>query len=157
MDDAVAPARPESPSLRRRDVIGYTAGVFDMFHMGHLQLLGRARARCDYLVVGVSTDELALDLKGSLPVVPLLERMAIVQHVRYADQVVPQLSGDKVMAWQTFGYDVLFVGDNLRGTALWERNEQELALVGVRVEYLPATYGRSGALLTRGLADLVAE
>jgi glycerol-3-phosphate cytidylyltransferase len=125
--------------------------------MGHLHLLKEARARCDYLIVGVTTDELALEVKGRLPVVPLLERIAIVQSMRYVDHVMPQLSMDKVLAWQTFGYDVLFVGDNLRGTPQWDLTERDVAQIGVRVEYLPATYGRSGDLLERGLEDLIAE
>lgn len=149
--------RPLLPAPRRRGVVGYTAGVFDMFHMGHLHLLKQARARCDYLIVGVTTDELALESKGSPPVVPLLERMAIVESMRYVDHVIPQLSWDKVQAWQTFAYDVLFVGDNLRGTPQWDLNEREMARLGVRLEYLAATFGRSGHLLDRGLADLVSE
>lgn len=156
MDErAKAPVRLPEP--RGHGVIGYTAGVFDMFHMGHLHLLKQARERCDYLIVGVTTDELALELKGTPPVVPLLERMAIVQSMRYVDHVVPQLSSDKVMAWQTFGYNVLFVGDNLKGTPRWETNEQEMAAIGVRLEYLAATFTRSGDLLERGLSELVAE
>lgn len=145
------------PEKRAGGVVGYTAGVFDMFHMGHLHLLKQARSRCDYLIVGVTTDELALEAKGSLPVVPLLERIAIVQSMRYVDHVIPQLSWDKVQAWQTFTYDVLFVGDNLRGTPQWDLNQREMERLGVRLEFLAATYGRSGLLLERGLEDLVAE
>jgi glycerol-3-phosphate cytidylyltransferase len=138
-------------------VIGYTAGVFDMFHMGHLHLLQQARARCDYLVVGVTTDELALETKGHPPVVPLLERLAIVQSMRCVDHVLPQLSMDKVAAWRTFAFDVVFVGDNLAHSPQWQVVETELAEVGVRLEFLPATYARPGELLERGLADLVPE
>jgi glycerol-3-phosphate cytidylyltransferase len=151
------PGPPVLPEQRRHGVIGYTAGVFDMFHAGHLHLLKQARARCDYLVVAVTTDELALEGKGSAPVVPLLERMAIVQSMRYVDHVVPQLSPDKAAAWRTFGFDVLFVGDNVRDAPQWQRNAEEMAGLGVRLEFLPATYARSGELLERGLADLVAE
>ena len=128
-----------------------------MFHMGHLHLLKQARERCDYLIVGVTTDELALEIKGTPPVVPLLERMAIVQSMRYVDHVIPQLSSDKVLAWRTFGYDVLFVGDNVKGTPRWETNEHEMSALGVRLDYLAATFNRSGDLLERGLSDLVAE
>jgi glycerol-3-phosphate cytidylyltransferase len=157
MEPTPATVNPPLPAPRSRGVVGYTAGVFDMFHMGHLHLLKQARSRCDYLIVGVTTDELALEVKGHLPVVPLLERIAIVQSMRYVDHVIPQVSADKVLAWQTFGYDVLFVGDNVRGTAQWDLNEREVAQIGVRLEYLSATYGRSGGLLDRGLEDLVAE
>lgn len=167
MDDGMAAGRdqqgtdgaalPPLPAPRSHGVVGYTAGVFDMFHMGHLHLLKQARARCDYLIVGVTTDELALEVKGRPPVVPLLERIAIVQSMRYVDHVIPQLSMDKVVAWQTFGYDVLFVGDNVRGTPQWDLTEREVGQLGVRLEYLSATYGRTGDLLERGLDDLVAE
>jgi len=151
------PAAPPLPSPRRRGVVGYTAGVFDMFHIGHLHLLQHARARCDYLVVAVTTDEMAQAVRGRRPVVPLLERMAIVQSMRCVDHVIPQLDPDKVAAWQTFRFDVLFAGDNLRGTPAWSSTEAELAGFGVRLDYLPATYTRAGHLLERGLADLVAE
>lgn len=155
--DGWAKGAPRVPEPRAHGIVGYTAGVFDMFHMGHLRLLKQARQRCDYLIVGVTTDELALEIKGALPVVPLLERMAIVQSVRYVDHVIPQLSSDKVLAWQTFGYDVLFVGDNLKGTPQWDANERDMAAIGARLEYLAATFCRSGELLERGLSDLVAE
>jgi len=157
MDRTIDVGSARLPELRPRGVVGYTAGAFDMFHMGHLHLLKAARRRCDYLVVGVTTDEAALEAKGSLPVVPLLERMAIVQSMRFVDHVIPQLSADKVLAWQTFGYDVLFVGDNHRGTPRWDATEHDVAGLGVRVEYLTATYERNGRLLERGLKDLVAE
>lgn len=138
-------------------LVGYTAGVFDMFHVGHLSLLRRARQRCGLLIAGVTTDELAQAQKGQRPVVSLVERMAIVQHVRSVDHVVPQESADKMVAWEVLKFDVLFVGDNLRGTSVWKAVEQEMAQVGVRVVYLPATYVRSGKLLSRGLPDLVSD
>lgn len=154
---APPPGPPPVPDRRRPGVIGYTAGVFDMFHAGHLHLLKQARARCDYLVVAVTTDELAEQTKGERPVVPALERMAIVQSMRYVDHVVPQTTADKTAAWRTFGFDVLFVGDNLRGTPTWRHNAEQMSQLGVRLEFLPATYTRAGELLDRGPADLVAE
>jgi glycerol-3-phosphate cytidylyltransferase len=144
--------RPDSPA-----VVGYTAGVFDMFHVGHLNLLRHARQRCHFLVAGVTTDELAADLKGAPPVVPMLERMAILQNVRYVDQVVPQGSMDKLIAWRVLRFDVLFAGDNVATLPIWAKIETDMATVGVRVVYLPATYARSGKLLARGLRDLVAD
>ena len=140
-----------------RGVVGYTAGVFDMFHMGHLNLFRNARDLCDLLIVGVTTDELCEEMKGERPVVPMLERMAIVQSLRYVDHVVPQISMDKRLAWNVLRFDVLFVGDNLQGTALWETVAGDMAEVGVRVVYLPSTHKRSGELLARGLEHLVAE
>ena len=149
--------RVSVPRRRRPAVIGYTAGVFDMFHAGHLHLLQQARSRCDYLVVGVTTDELAERTRGARPAVPLLERMAIIQSMRYVDHVVPQVDLDKTAALRAFGFDVLFVGDNLRGTQAWQATTDQLTALGVRVEFVPATYTRSGELLERHPADLVAE
>lgn len=134
-------------------VIGYTAGVFDMFHIGHLNLLRNARALCDHLIVGVTTDELALDVKGALPAVPLRDRMEIVQSMRYVDDVVPQVTMDKVEAQRTLNFDVLFVGENMQGTE-WESWVSELEPTGTRVVFLPATYDEEGALLERDASDL---
>jgi glycerol-3-phosphate cytidylyltransferase len=139
------------------NTVGYTAGVFDLFHMGHLNLLRQARERCGHLIAGITSDELALDLRGSAPVQPLLERMAVVQSMRYVDHVVPQIMADKRSAWETLQFDVLFVGDNLQGTSTWQLVEQRMAQVDVEVVYLRATHTRSGRLLERGLADLVAD
>lgn len=157
MTETVRRGAPRLPDRQRPGVVGYTAGVFDLFHVGHLRLLRGARERCDYLVVAVSTDELATEVKGEPPVVPFLERMAIVQSVRYVDHVVPQVSFDKDAAWRTFGFDVMFVGDNVRDAPRWRRVAERMAELGVRLEFLPATYTRDGRLLERGLADLVAE
>lgn len=144
--------RSAAPTL-----VGYTAGVFDMFHMGHLNLFRAASERCGLLIAGVTTDELALQQRGERPVIPLIERMALVQHVRYVDHVVPQSTVDKTEAWEVLRFDVLFAGDNLRGTPRWLEVEREMAEVDVRVVYLPATHVRSGELLSRGLRDLVAD
>ncbi len=138
--------------------LGYTAGVFDLFHVGHLNLFAAARRLCDFLIVGVTTDELAAETKGESPVIPLLERMAIVQSVRHVDHVVPQVSLDKTAAWSALKFDILFAGDNLRGSATWHVQEQAMERLGVQVTYLPATYVRKGQLLERGLEDqLMAE
>lgn len=147
---------PHGP-LRRPVVLGYTAGIFDVFHMGHLNLLRRARERCDHLVVAVTTDEQAKLQNGAPPVIEFVERMAIVQSVRYVDHVLPQVTRDKLLAWQQVRFDLLFAGDVVRGTGDWPETEAALAAVGVRVEYLPATYSRTGDLLSRGLEDLVAD
>lgn len=144
---------------RRRPpaVIGYTAGVFDLFHIGHLNLLRNARARCDMLMVGVTTDEVAEETKGVVPVVPLLERIAIVQSVRYVERAVPQTTMDKLAAWHVLKFDVVFAGDNLAGCSEWKAVEKAMAGVGVAVVYLPATHARSGELLARGLTDLLVD
>lgn len=140
-------------SERSGPVIGYTAGVFDMFHIGHLNLLRNARSRCDHLIVAVTTDELALETKGTLPAVSLRDRMEIVQSMRYVDDVVPQVSMDKVEAQRTLNFDVLFVGENMQGTE-WESWVAELEPTGAQVVFLPATYDEAGHLLERTADDL---
>lgn len=147
MDRTVSPGRPR---------VGYTAGIFDMFHVGHLNLLHAARDRCDYLVVGVTTDELAAEA-GRPPVVTLLERLSIVESVRYVDHVVPQVDRDKLAAWRSLRFDVLFAGDTLRSTREWVGVERDLSGAGVAVEFLPSTYAPGGGLLARGLDDLLEE
>ncbi|GAB4070833.1 adenylyltransferase/cytidyltransferase family protein [Angustibacter speluncae] len=119
--------------------IGYTTGVYDMFHVGHLNILRQAREGCDYLVVGVTTDELSESRKGKRPIVPFLERVEIVQNVRYVDDVVPQSHMDKMEAWRNVRFDVMFVGDDWKGTPQWDALEREFAEVGVRIVYFPYT------------------
>ena len=96
-------------------------------------------------------------MKGERPIIPFLERMAIVENVRYVDDVVPQVSADKLLAWDALRFDVLFAGDNMQGSPGWDDLESDLAVVGVNVVYLPATHVRTGELLARGLKDLVAD
>ncbi|HET8970562.1 MAG TPA: adenylyltransferase/cytidyltransferase family protein [Candidatus Nanopelagicales bacterium] len=133
-------------------VVGYTAGVFDLFNVGHLNLLRQAREQCDHLIVGVSTDELVLRTRGAAPVYPFLERLAIVQNIRYVDQVVPQGRNDKLQAWQLLRFDVLFAGDNRRADPVWQQLAAGLGEAGVQVRLLPATRTGSGMLLDHGEA-----
>ena len=93
-------------------IIGYTTGVFDLFHVGHLNILKRAREQCDFLIVGVSTDELVEQYKNKRPVICYQERMEIVKAIRYVDRVVPQTSRDKLAAWKEHRFDKMFVGDD---------------------------------------------
>ena len=127
--------------------IGYTTGVYDMFHVGHLNILRRARSLCDYLVVGVTTDELAASRKGRTAVVPFLERVEIVQNVRYVDDVVPQAHMDKMEAWRNVRFDVMFVGDDWKGTPAWDQLEKDFAQVDVGIVYFPYTEAVSSTLL----------
>jgi glycerol-3-phosphate cytidylyltransferase len=128
-------------------VVGYTTGVFDMFHIGHLNILRNAKSRCDHLIVGVTTDDLSESRKGKRPIIPEDERMEIVRAVRYVDEVVPQATMDKMQAWRDNRFDVMFVGDDWKGTALWEKLEREFALLGVRIEYFPYTPQTSSTAL----------
>lgn len=134
--------------------IGYTTGVYDLFHIGHLNLLKIAKANCDYLIVGLSTDEL-VQYKGKSPVIPLEERMAIVEAVKYVDKVVIQDDLDKVKAWDKYHFDVLFVGDDWKGTDKWNEYERRLNEKGAKVCYLPYTKTTSSTLITKVLKEMV--
>jgi glycerol-3-phosphate cytidylyltransferase len=122
---------------------GYTTGVFDLFHIGHLNLIKRAKEQCEYLIVGVSTDELAQSYKNRKPCIPFAERMEIVKSIRYVDQVVPQESREKIRALKTWHFDVMFLGDDWKGNAVYEKIEAELDKHGVSVVYFPRTRGIS--------------
>ena len=135
-------------------IIGYTTGVFDMFHIGHLNILRRAKEQCDYLIVGVSTDELCLSYKHKAPIVPFEERKAIIQSIRYVDRVVEQTDRDKFAAWQQLHFSCLFVGSDWQGTPFFCQLEEKFSKVGVDVIYLPYTSGTTSTLLREKLADL---
>lgn len=137
-----------------RPIIGYTSGVYDLFHIGHLNILRRAREQCDRLIVGVSVDELVMEYKHHRPIVPFAERVEIVKSVRYVDEVVPQTSMDKLEAWRRLHFDVLFHGDDWRGSAMYDEVEKSLSAVGVRMVYFPYTKGTSSTVLTDVLAKL---
>ncbi len=128
-------------------VIGYTTGVFDLFHIGHLRVLQKARSQCDFLVVGVTTDELSLSRKKKLPVIPEAERIEIVSAIKYVDQVVLQDTMDKMQAFERIGFHKVFVGDDWKGTPSWIKYEEDFLKVGVTVEYLPYTQHTSSTLL----------
>ncbi|MBO7124867.1 MAG: adenylyltransferase/cytidyltransferase family protein, partial [Bacteroidales bacterium] len=119
-------------------VIGYTTGVFDLFHIGHLNLLRKAKAQCDYLIVGVSSDDLVM-YKNKHAVIPFEERMEIVKAIRYVDEVVPQLNMDRMEAWKKYKFNVMFVGDDWKGTDKWNKIEEEMNSVGVKIVYFPYT------------------
>ena len=136
-------------------VIGYTTGVYDMFHIGHLNVIRRAKEQCDYLIVGVSTDELVRSEKGKTPVIPFDERIAIVKAIRYVDEVVPQVNKDKLGAWNKFHFHRMFVGADWKGTSQWEKYEEELKPYGVDIIYLPHTDGISSTELTNYIKNIL--
>lgn len=131
--------------------LGYAPGVFDLFHVGHLNILRRARDHCDRLVAGVCSDELVVRLKGRPPVVPLAERLQIVRSVRHVDDVHVATVNDKIEIWKEVGFDVIFKGDDWLGTDVWTTLETEFARVGVKVVYFPYTVHTSSTLLRDAL------
>ncbi|HFU3855511.1 TPA: adenylyltransferase/cytidyltransferase family protein [Streptococcus suis] len=130
--------------------IGYTSGVYDMFHIGHLNLIKRAKEQCEYLVVGVTTDELA-QYKNKTPIIPYEERKQIVEALKYVDEVIPQENMDKLEACKKLNSDVIFVGDDWKGTEKWNKIETELATIGAEVVYFAYTKGTSSTILREKL------
>lgn len=127
--------------------IGYTTGVFDMFHIGHLNILKRAKEQCEYLIVGVSTDEVVETYKNKRPVIPFEERIAIVEAIRYVDKVVPQISMDKMEAYNALKFDALFHGSDWKGSSMYEKIIADFEKVGVDVVFLPHTDGISSTII----------
>lgn len=135
--------------------VGYVPGVFDMFHIGHLNILRESRERCDRLIAGVVTDEVVEAMKGYRPIVPLEERMEIVGSVRFVDEVVVDASSDKREVWREHRFDVLFKGDDWQHTERGERLEQQMSDVGAKVLYLPYTPHTSSTVLRQTLDRLL--
>ena len=138
-------------------VTGYAPGAYDLFHIGHLNILRHAAAHCDRLVAGVVSDEMLLLTKGRAPVVPLRERMEIVRNLCCVDAVHAEVVPDKLDTWREVGFDVIFKGDDWRGTAKGERLERDFSAVGVEVRYFPYTMHTSSTVLRRALAALEAQ
>jgi glycerol-3-phosphate cytidylyltransferase len=137
--------------------IGYAPGAYDLFHIGHLNILEHARQHCDHLIAGVVSDEMCELTKGKRPVVPLAERMEIVRHISYVDEVFAEVLPEKLDTWKTVKFDVLFKGDDWRGTAKGDKLERDFAAVGVDIVYFPYTVQTSSTLLRRILDERVAE
>ncbi|MEU2351272.1 adenylyltransferase/cytidyltransferase family protein [Modestobacter sp. NPDC049651] len=135
-------------------VIGYAPGAYDLFHIGHLNVLKHAAEHCDHLIAGVVSDEVLELTKGRRPVVPLAERMEIVRNLRFVDQVHAEVVPDKIDTWRELGFDVIFKGDDWRGTAKGDRLERDFGAVGVRVHYFPYTMHTSSTMLRKALATL---
>ena len=123
----------------KNDIVGYTTGVFDLFHIGHLRLLQKAKSSCDRLIVGVSTDELVATYKNKKPIIPYEERVEIVSALKCVDEVVPQIHRDKIAAYHEIKFDVMFVGSDWKGSDLFNAVEAELAEYGVNVVYFEYT------------------
>ena len=128
-------------------IVGYTTGVFDLFHIGHLNILRRAKEKCDKLIVGVTTDKLLQVYKNKSPIIPFEERISIVKSIKYVDEVVPQEDMDKMSHWEKLKFDVVFVGNDWQNTDKWNKIESDFNDVGVAVVYFPYTKGTSSTLI----------
>jgi len=137
-------------------IIGYTTGVYDLFHVGHLNLLRNAKSLCDRLIVGVTTDEL-VNYKGKSPVIPFQERCEIVRGIKYVDAVVPQYDMNKIAACKKVKANILFVGDDWYNTDKWKEFEQKLSKNNIKVLYFPYTKGTSSSLINDTLKKLKGE
>jgi len=135
-------------------VIGYAPGAYDLFHIGHLNILKHAAEHCDRLIAGVVSDEMLLLAKGRAPVIPLAERMEIVRNLRFVDDVHAEVVPDKIDTWRRVGFDVIFKGDDWRGTPKGDKLERDFKSVGVEVVYFPYTVHTSSTLLRRALDTL---
>lgn len=137
-----------------KKIIGYTTGVYDLFHIGHLRLLKRAKMHCDYLIVGVSSDELVSSYKNKLPIIPFSHRMEIINSISYVDEVVVQTNRDKKQQFEELCYDVLFVGDDWKDDPLWKELEVHLEASGAAITYFPYTKTVSTTKYTKILQEI---
>ena len=134
-------------------VIGYTTGVYDLFHVGHLNMIRNAKSLCDKLIVGVSSDEV-VKYKHKKAVIPFKERIKIVRSIKYVDVAIPQNDRNKILAWKKIKYNILFVGDDWYGEKKWKEFEKTLKKKGVKIVYFPYTKGTSSTLLNNTLKKL---
>ena len=134
--------------------IGYAPGAFDLFHIGHLNLLRQAKRQCDFLIAGVVSDDVLITHKGVIPVIPLAERLEIVGNVRCVDAALPAMTNDKLEVWRELRFDVLFKGDDWSGTEKGDQLERDFAAVGVEVVHFPYTTSTSSSTLRRTLQNI---
>lgn len=137
--------------MKKKYKIGYTTGVFDMFHIGHLNILKRAKEQCEYLIVGVTSDKLCYSRKNKYPIICEKDRIEIVKSIKYVDKVVPQNNMDKLSAVKEYGADVVFVGSDWKGTDAWNKYEEQFLQLGCTVVYLDHTDGISSTILRERL------
>ena len=137
-----------------RGRVGYAAGAFDLFHVGHLNLLRHAKDHCDYLIAGVVSDEMLKLNKGITPVIPLPERLEIVRSIRFVDQAIAEVVRDKLEIWRELNFNVLFKGDDWRGTEKGRRLEEEFGPVGVKIVYFPYWPTTSSTVLRNALQNI---
>ncbi|MDC0044220.1 adenylyltransferase/cytidyltransferase family protein [Candidatus Pelagibacter sp.] len=134
-------------------IIGYTSGVYDLFHIGHLNMLRNAKSMCDKLIVGVTTDEL-VNYKFKKSVIPFNERIEIIRSINYVDSAIPQTEIDKYKIWEKLKYNILFVGDDWYNDKKWKKYEDDLSKKNVKVVFFPYTKGTSSTLLNATLLKI---
>lgn len=134
--------------------IGYAPGAYDLFHIGHLNLLRRAKEQCDYLIAGVAADDVLIKYKGITPVISLAERLEIVRNIRFVDAVHAAMTNDKIEIWKDLRFNILFKGDDWRGTEKGEKLERDFAALGVEVAYFPYTLSTSSSALRKTLQSI---
>ncbi|MED1952365.1 adenylyltransferase/cytidyltransferase family protein [Brevibacillus centrosporus] len=139
--------------------VGYIAGVFDLFHIGHLNLLRRAKEQCGHLIVGVLVDELAVACKNKKPFIPFEERIQIVESIKYVDQAVTvvQETLDKMVAWEKYRFDCLFSGDDWRGHPVWIMEEKKLNALGAEIMFFTYTKSISSTQLRQAINESKSE
>ncbi len=135
--------------MKRKLIIGYTSGVFDLFHVGHVRILKKAKSLCDKLIVGVSTDDLVRKYKKKKPIISQKERIEVVKSNKYVDYVISQNSLNKFHNWKKLKYDIMFVGDDWYATKKWKELDKEFKKLGVKIIYLPYTKGTSSTKINQ--------
>ena len=140
-----------------KKIVGYTTGVFDMFHIGHLNILKKAKQNCDHLIVGVSTDELVESYKNKKPIISFEHRCEIVSALQMVDEVIAQESRDKISQFKAINYDLLFVGDDWKGSSIFTQLESVLNKAGARIMYFNYTKDISSTKLTTILQKIYDE
>ena len=143
--------------MKKKYKIGYTQGVFDMFHIGHLRLINRAAEYCEKLIVGVNSDTLVKDYKKKTPVICENDRAEIIRNLKTVDQVEIVTTLDKTILWNLFHFDAIFIGDDWKGNDRWKQTEKELKPLGVDVVYLPHTPQISSTLLRVDVPNRINE
>lgn len=139
--------------MKKKLIIGYTTGVFDLFHIGHVKILQKAKSLCDKLIVGVSTDSLVKKYKNRKPIIPFNERVEVIKNNKCVDLVVSQNSLDKFKNWRKLKYDVMFVGDDWYATKKWRNLDKEFRKLGIKIIYLPYTRKTSSTKINKILDD----
>lgn len=134
-------------------VIGYTQGTYDMFHIGHLNLIKNAKRHCDYLVVGVNSDDLVESYKNKRPIIPLDERVEIMRAIKYVDEVIVTNTLDKKEIWEKVRFNEIYIGDDWKGNERWEKTGKEMEQLGAKLVFLPYTKDTSSTMLREKLKE----